>query len=334
MRTSDFFYELPKNLIAQSPTDKRDESRLLVVDRKKNKIEHQNFKDIVDYLKEGDVLVLNNTKVIPARIYGKKSTGANVEFLLLKNTERTSWKCLCKPAKRAKKGDVFIFSDDLKGTIKEEGKEGIRTIELEYENNLYEILDDIGAMPLPPYINYSGDMSRYQTIYAKYLGSAAAPTAGLHFTQSLLEKIEKKGVTIAYVTLHVGLGTFRSVKSENIKEHDMHSEYYEIDSKNSEIINNASRIVAVGTTTVRTLESVYQKHGKICETKDNTNIFIYPGYEFKIVDALITNFHLPESTLIMLVSAFYDREKILDIYKNAIEENYRFFSFGDAMYIY
>lgn len=334
MKKSDFFYNLPDRLIAQSPAEKRDESRLMVINRDSDSVEHKEFKDILEYLNDGDTLVLNNTKVIPARIYGERSTGAKVEFLLLKTVRENVWKCLTKPAKRAKVGDKFTFSKDLTGQIVEEGEEGIRFIEFSNERNIYEILDEIGAMPLPPYISYTGDESRYQTVYAKNLGSAAAPTAGLHFTDELIEKIQNKGVKIAYVTLHVGLGTFRSVKSESIKEHKMHSEYYELDEKNAEIITSANRVIAVGTTSVRTLESIFKKFGAIKADSGNTDIFIYPGYEFHSVDALITNFHLPESTLLMLVSAFYERKKILSIYRTAIENEYRFFSFGDAMYIY
>ncbi len=334
MKKSDFFYDLPDKLIAQSPAEKRDESRLMVLDKSRKTVEHRAFKDIVDYLEEGDALVLNNTKVLPARIYGERSTGARVEFLLLKTVRNNVWKCLTKPAKRAKKGDVFTFSKDLHGQIVEEGEEGIRLIEFSNKRNLFEILDEIGAMPLPPYIRYTGDESRYQTVYAKHLGSAAAPTAGLHFTDELMDKLLKKGVKIAYVTLHVGLGTFRSVKVDNIEEHKMHSEYYELDEENATIINSSNRVVAVGTTSVRTLESIYNKFGEIKADADHTDIFIFPGYQFHSVDALITNFHLPESTLLMLVSAFYERKKILNAYNEAIKNEYRFFSFGDAMYIY
>ncbi len=334
MKKSDFYYDLPENLIAQSPAEKRDESRLMVLKRKADEIEHRRFNNIIDYLNPGDVLVLNNTKVIPARIYGERSTGARVEFLLLKNVENSTWKCLAKPARRAKIGDTFTFSPDLTGVIVKEAEEGIRQIKFKHDKNIFEILDDIGSMPLPPYISYSGDESRYQTVYAKHLGSAAAPTAGLHFTDELISKLKAKGIKIAYVTLHVGLGTFRSVKTENILEHKMHSEYYEIDEENANIISNASRIVAVGTTTVRTLESVYKKFGEIKADADSTDIFIYPGYKFNVIDALITNFHLPESTLLMLISAFYDRKKILHAYSEAIKEEYRFFSFGDSMFIY
>ncbi len=333
MKKSDFFYDLPEELIAQCPAEKRDESRLMVLDRESDTIKHKEFKDILSYLNEGDVIVLNNTKVIPARIHGVRTTGAKVEFLLLKNTESSIWKCLCKPAKRAKIGDVFTFCDDLTGEIIKEEEEGIRYIEFTHSRNIFEILDEIGRMPLPPYINYDGDETRYQTVYADKLGSAAAPTAGLHFTDGLLEDIQNKGVKIAYVTLHVGLGTFRSVKTDNILEHKMHSEYYELSEKNAEIIRSAKRVIAVGTTTVRTLESVCRKFGSLKADSDSTDIFIYPGYEFKCIDALITNFHLPESTLLMLISAFYDRKKILNAYSEAIIEKYRFFSFGDAMFI-
>ncbi len=333
MNKSDFNYDLPKELIAQSPSDRRDESKLLVVNRKDGSLSHKKFKNVIDYLEKGDVLVLNDTKVMPARIFGRKNTGANVEFLLLKNIVNNKWRCLCRPAKRAKIGDEFIFSNELKGVIVESFDDGIKTIDLKYIGNFYEILDSIGTMPLPPYIEYDGDMNRYQTIYAKYVGSAAAPTAGLHFTDELIEKIKKKGILIAYVTLHVGLGTFRGVKTEKIEEHKMHSEVYELTEENAKIINSAKRVVAVGTTSVRTLESVYRKNGKIVADKDETDIFIYPGYKFNVVNTLITNFHLPESTLIMLVSAFYERKKIIDAYNNAINNKYRFFSFGDSMII-
>ncbi len=334
MKKSDFYYDLPERLIAQSPAEKRDESRLMVLNREADEIEHRKFNNIIDYLNPGDVLVLNNTKVIPARIYGERSTGARVEFLLLKNVESSTWKCLTKPARRAKVGDKFTFSPDLTGEIVKEAEEGIRLIRFKHDKNIFEILDDIGSMPFPPYISYSGDESRYQTVYAKHLGSAAAPTAGLHFTDELIGKIKAKGIKVAYVTLHVGLGTFRSVKTENILEHKMHAEYYEVDEENANIIKNANRIVAVGTTTVRTLESVYKKFGEIKADSDNTDIFIYPGYKFSVIDALITNFHLPESTLLMLISAFYDRKKILNAYSEAIKEEYRFFSFGDSMLIH
>ncbi len=335
MKTSDFYFDLPEGHIAQTPLKKRDESKLMVI-KKDGDIEHKKFYDILDFLHEGDVLVMNNTKVLPARIYGKKETGAVVEFLLLHEIEHNKWECLVKPGKRAKIDSEFIFSDTLKGRVVDITEEGSRMVEFITENVLMEELDKIGTMPLPPYITEKlEDQSRYQTVYSEHLGSAAAPTAGLHFTDDLLKKIKAKGVKVAYVTLHVGLGTFRPVKVDNVLNHKMHSEYYFIDQKNADIINSndAKRIISVGTTSTRTLEAVMMKYNEIRPCSGWTDIFIYPGYEFKIVDSLITNFHLPESTLIMLVSAFSSKERILTAYDIAVKENYRFFSFGDAMFV-
>ncbi len=335
MKTSDFYFDLPEGFIAQKPLEKRDESKLMVI-KKDGCIEHKKFYDILDFLHKGDVLVMNNTKVLPARIYGKKETGAIVEFLLLKEIENNKWECLVKPGKRAKIDSEFIFSDTLKGKVVDITDEGSRIVQFITENLLMEELDKIGTMPLPPYITEKlEDQSRYQTVYSEHLGSAAAPTAGLHFTDELLKKIKEKGVKIAYVTLHVGLGTFRPVKVDDVLNHKMHSEYYFIDQENADIINSkdAKRIISVGTTSTRTLEAVMMKYNEIKPCSGWTDIFIYPGYEFKIVDSLITNFHLPESTLIMLVSAFSSKERILNAYDIAVKENYRFFSFGDAMFV-
>ena len=341
MQTSDFFYELPQNLIAQTPVEPRDSSRLMILSKDNGEIEHRIFRDICDYLKPGDCLVLNDTRVIPARIYGvKKETGAVVEFLLLKQKQNNCWECLCKPGKRAKVGTEFIFGEgivDCKVTNVTE--DGNRIIEFDCDSKeIYNILDKIGKMPLPPYITEElKNGERYQTVYSKELGSAAAPTAGLHFTKELLEKIEKTGVKICYVTLHVGLGTFRPVKVDDVTRHKMHSEHYQISRETADIINKTQeeggRIISVGTTSTRTLESCATKNGKICEDEDDTSIFIYPGYEFKCIDALLTNFHLPESTLIMLVSAFAGYDNTMNAYKVAVNEKYRFFSFGDAMFI-
>lgn len=340
MKKQDFYYDLPKELIAQTPIEPRDASRMMVIDRKTDKIEHKHFYDIIDYLNAGDCLILNNTRVLPARIYGvKKDTGANVEFLLLTQKENDVWEVITGPGKRAKEGAKFIFNGGiLEAEILEVLENGNRVAKFTYKNaaNIFEVLDKIGEMPLPHYITEKlEDSERYQTVYSKELGSAAAPTAGLHFTPEIIEKIEKKGVKIGYVTLHVGIGTFRPVKSDNIEEHKMHSEHYHLPEETADLINetkkNGGRVVAVGTTCCRTLESVAAYCGKICERDDQTSIFIYPGYKFKCIDALITNFHLPESTLIMLVSAFYNREKVLDAYKTAVTEKYRFFSFGDCM---
>lgn len=339
MKTEDFDYDLPENLIAQTPLEKRDEARLLVLDKVTGDIEHKKFKDIVDLLDSNDVLVLNDTKVIPARLIGtKEDTNAVIELLMLKNTKDNIWECLTRPAKRIKVGTVVNFSDKLKAKCIEVRDEGIRIFELIYDGILYEILDSLGEMPLPPYIHeklYDKDL--YQTVYAKNIGSAAAPTAGLHFTKELLSKIEEKGVTICYVTLHVGLGTFRPVNVEDVTKHVMHSEYYCMNSKTADILNeakkNGKRIISVGTTSTRTLESIIKKHGCFKECSGETNIFIYPGYKFEAIDALITNFHLPKSTLVMLVSALAGKDNIMNAYKEAIAKEYRFFSFGDGMFI-
>ncbi|MCX7885422.1 MAG: tRNA preQ1(34) S-adenosylmethionine ribosyltransferase-isomerase QueA [Caloramator sp.] len=340
MNVHDFYFDLPEELIAQEPLKERDSSRLLVLRRENGKIEHRIFRDIIDYLEEGDCIVLNNSRVIPARLFGiREETGAKIEFVLLKRIDKNRWETLVKPGKKAKIGTKFIFGDgELKCTILENTEAGGRIIEFEYEGIFEEILDKLGQMPLPPYIKKQlKDKERYQTVYSKVEGSAAAPTAGLHFTEKLLEKIEKKGVKIAYITLHVGLGTFRPVKVENIEEHQMHSEFYLIDEKNANIINEAKekgkKVFAVGTTSCRTLETASDNTGKIKPQSGWTDIFIYPGYKFKIVDSLITNFHLPESTLIMLVSALAGRENIMMAYDIAVKEKYRFFSFGDAMLI-
>lgn len=340
MKKQDFYYDLPQELIAQTPIEPRDASRMMVIDRKTDEIEHKHFYDIVDYLNADDCLILNNTRVLPARIYGiKEDTGARVEFLLLTQKENDIWEVITGPGKRAKEGSVFIFNDGiLKAEILEVLENGNRVAKFTYENaaNIFEVLDKIGEMPLPHYITKKLENSeRYQTVYSKELGSAAAPTAGLHFTPEILEKIQNKGVKIGYVTLHVGIGTFRPVKAENIEDHQMHSEHYHLPKETADLINNTKknggRVVAVGTTCCRTLESVATYCGEIREKDDWTSIFIYPGYKYKCIDALITNFHLPESTLIMLVSAFYDREKVLNVYKTAVKEKYRFFSFGDCM---
>ena len=340
MKVSDFNYELPKELIAQTPLKDRTSSRLMVLNRNDKTIEDKQFKDILDYLKPGDCLVRNNTKVIPARLYGKKEeTGADIQFLLLKRIENDIWEVMVHPGKRLKVGTRVSFGDGiLKAEILDILEGGNRKVKFEYDGIFNEILDQIGLMPLPPYIKEKlEDKNRYQTVYAKYEGSAAAPTAGLHFTEELLEKIKEKGVEIANVTLHVGIGTFRPVKVENIEEHDMHTEHYYIKEEDAEKINrtkqNGGRIIAVGTTSCRVLESVSDENGMVKAVEGDTNIFIYPGYTFKCVDNLITNFHLPESTLIMLVSALAGKDYIMEAYKHAVEEKYRFFSFGDAMYI-
>ncbi len=340
MKLSDFYYELPEELIAQDPLLKRSDSRLMVLNREKGSIEHRHFRDITDYINPGDCLVINETRVIPARLMGvKEETGAAIEVLLLKRIDECVWETLVKPGKKARKGAVISFGNGLlKGEVIDIVEEGNRLIRFSYEGIFEEILDRLGQMPLPPYITHKlEDKNRYQTVYAKNNGSAAAPTAGLHFTGELLKELEDKGVKIARITLHVGLGTFRPVKVDNILEHHMHSEYYMIDENAADIINSAKRsggkIISVGTTSTRTLETVADENGIIKPSSGWTDIFIYPGYKFKIVDRLITNFHLPESTLLMLVSALYDREKILDAYKVAVNEKYRFFSFGDAMFI-
>ena len=339
MKTSDFNYDLPEELIAQTPLKDRASSRLMVLDRHTGNIEHKNFRDIIDYLNPGDTLVLNNTKVIPARIFGNREghTG-KIEVLLLKNTEGDVWECLVGPAKKAKIGTILVFGDKLKGEVVDIIEEGIRKIKFIYSGIFNEILDEIGLMPLPPYITASlEDKTRYQTVYAKIQGSAAAPTAGLHFTKELLAEIKKKGINIAYVTLHVGLGTFRPVKVDDVETHVMHSEYYEIEQETCDIINKTkkkgNKVVTVGTTSCRVLESAAREDGTLEQIHDNTRIFIYPGYKFKVVDNLITNFHLPESTLIMLVSALASKENVMNAYKEAVKNKYRFFSFGDAMYI-
>ena len=340
MKVADFDYELPEELIAQTPIKKRDESRLMVLNRKNQTIEHKVFKDIIDYLKPGDVLVRNNTKVIPARLYGKKETGANVEFLLLNNIENDIWEAIVRPGNKLHVGTKVIFGDGiLEAKILEIMPGGTRKVEFKYEGIFNEILDKIGLMPLPPYIHETlKEKDRYQTVYAKYEGSAAAPTAGLHFTPELLEKISKKGIEIANVTLHVGIGTFRPVKEETVEAHKMHSEHFYIKQEDVEKINKAKqekrRVIAVGTTSCRVLESIAdEKTGMVKQIEDDTEIFIYPGYEFKCIDGLITNFHLPQSTLLMLVSALAGKEFIMKAYKEAVKEKYRFFSFGDAMFI-
>ena len=340
MKVSDFDYYLPEELIAQTPLEKRDSSRLLVLDKKTGDIEHKRFYDIISYLKKGDTLVLNDTKVLPARLIGvKEETNAVIEILLLKNLEGDKWECLVKPARRIKEGTIVSFGDGkLKAECTGEFDEGIRHFKLIYSGILMEVLEELGTMPLPPYIHEKlEDQSRYQTVYAKEVGSAAAPTAGLHFTQELLDKIKAKGINIVYVTLHVGLGTFRPVAVEKVEEHEMHSEFYTMSSEVAEILNNTKnsggRIIAVGTTSTRTLETIMGLYGEFRGCSGWTNIFIYPGYKFKGIDGLITNFHLPKSTLVMLVSTLAGRENILNAYKIAVEKKYRFFSFGDAMFI-
>ena len=340
MRTDDFDFYLPENLIAQTPIAKRDESKLLVLDKKTGEIEHKHFHDIVSFLGENDVLVLNDTKVLPARLYGtKEETNAGIELLMLKEIEENTWECLTKPAKRVHVGTIISFGDGrLKARCVSTGEEGIRTFKLEYEGILYEILDSLGEMPLPPYIHEKlEDKDRYQTVYAKNIGSAAAPTAGLHFTKELLIDLKEKGVTILYVTLHVGLGTFRPVNVEDVTKHKMHSEYYEMSEEVAELLNKAvknnKRIISVGTTSTRVLETIKNKYDEFRECSGWTEIFIYPGYQFKAINSLITNFHLPKSTLIMLVSALAGKENIMNAYKEAVESEYRFFSFGDSMFI-
>lgn len=340
MKVSDFNYELPEKLIAQHPYDKRDEARLMVLNRKKLTIEHKIFRDIINYLEPGDCLVINNTKVIPARLLGKKDTGANIEFLLLKRIEGDIWESIVRPGNKLKPGTKVSFGNGiLNAEILEVLDGGNRKIKFEYKGIFNEILDKVGLMPLPPYITEAtkDDQKKYQTVYAKFDGSAAAPTAGLHFTKELLDQIEKKGVDIANVTLHVGIGTFRPVKVENVEEHQMHSEHFYIKQEDVDKINNAKknkkRIIAVGTTSCRVLESVADENGFVKAIEGDTNIFIYPGYKFKCIDGLITNFHLPESTLIMLVSTFAGREYILKAYEEAVRNEYKFFSFGDAMFI-
>lgn len=340
MRTDDFDYFLPEKLIAQTPLAKRDNSKLMIVDKETGEIKHEVFHNIINYLNQDDILVLNDTKVLPARIIGEKiDTKAVIELLLLKNIENDSWECLAKPAKRIKIGSTISFGNGLlKATCTKIEEEGIRIMNFSYNGIFYEILDKLGSMPLPPYIKEKlADKDRYQTVYAKNIGSSAAPTAGLHFTNELLEEIKNKGIKICYITLHVGLGTFRPVSVEDVRTHKMHSEFYSMSKSVAETLNNAKkegkRIISVGTTSTRTLETIMNKHHQFEETSGWTDIFIYPGYEFKAIDAQITNFHLPKSTLIMLVSAFATKEIILNAYKEAVNNNYRFFSFGDSMFI-
>lgn len=340
MKKSDFFYDLPQELIAQHPSEKRDESRMMVLDRQSGEVQHKHFFDIVDELEKGDCLILNNTKVLPARIYGvKEKTGAHVEFLLLNDKGNDIWEVIAGPGKRAKEGARFSFGDGrLSAEVLEVLESGNRLVKFSYDGNFFNVLDEIGQMPLPHYITEElKDKSRYQTVYAKELGSAAAPTAGLHFTEEIMQKLKDKGVSIGYVTLHVGLGTFRPVKAENIEEHHMHSEHYILPKETADLINdtkkNGGRVIAVGTTCCRTLESVVKLRGEITQDEGWTDIFIYPGYKFGCIDALLTNFHLPESTLIMLVSAFCGYENTMNAYKTAVKERYRFFSFGDCMLI-
>lgn len=340
MKTDDFDFDLPEKLIAQTPLKQRDGSRLLVLDKETGEIQHQHFDHIIDYLRPGDALVLNDTKVIPARLCGiKEDTGAVIEILMLKEQTENIWECLVKPAKRVKVGTSVVFGEGkLSALCLEEREEGIRVFELQYQGILYEILDVLGEMPLPPYIHEKlDDQNRYQTVYAKNSGSAAAPTAGLHFTKDLLEKIKNKGVLVSYITLHVGLGTFRPVHVEDVSQHKMHSEFYSMSQEAADIINKVkskgNKIVSVGTTTTRTLESIICTYGTMQECSGWTDIFIYPGYTFQVVDTLITNFHLPKSTLVMLVSALATKEKIMNAYKEAVDAEYRFFSFGDSMLI-
>jgi len=340
LKVKDFYFDLPQELIAQKPLEQRDMSRLMILDKTTGDIEHRIFKDIVEYLNPGDCLVLNNSRVIPARLFGvKKNTLAKVEFVLLKRIDKDKWETLVKPGKKAKIGTRFVFGNgELECTILENTDYGGRVVEFHYDGIFENVLDKLGEMPLPPYIKEKlDDKERYQTVYSKVEGSAAAPTAGLHFTNELLEKIKQKGVKIAFLTLHVGLGTFRPVKVENVEEHKMHAEFYNIDEQNAQIINETKkegkRVIAVGTTSCRTLETVADANGYVKASSGWTDIFIYPGYKFKIIDGLITNFHLPESTLIMLVSAFAGRENIMRAYNIAVKEKYRFFSFGDAMFI-
>lgn len=340
MDVKDFYYELPQELIAQDPLEDRSDSRLMVLDKKTGTVRHQVFREIIDYLKPGDCLVINNTKVIPARLYGvKKDTQAKIEILLLKRRENDIWEALVKPGRKCKTGTEIIFGEGLlTGEIIDVVEEGNRLIRFRYEGIFEEILDQLGQMPLPPYITHQlKDKNRYQTVYAKYDGSAAAPTAGLHFTPELLAQVKEKGIEIAEVTLHVGLGTFRPVKVTDVHQHHMHSEFYRIEQSEADKINLAKeqghRIIAVGTTSTRTLESAADEHGRLKESSGWTEIFIYPGYQFRVIDSLITNFHLPESTLVMLVSALAGREHVLNAYAAAVQEKYRFFSFGDAMLV-
>ena len=347
MRVDDFDYELPEEFIAQKPADKRDHSKLMVLNRAEGSIDHKHFNDVIDYLNPGDCLVLNNSKVLPARMFGiKESSGIKVEFLLIKRIEGDTWETMVRPGRRLKKGDTVIFKDDFKAEIIDYGADGTRIVKFIYDGIFMERLEEIGSMPLPPYIERpsdDADRDRYQTVYCKDEGSVAAPTAGLHFTDELLEKIEKKGIKLVYVTLHVGIGTFRPVKCEKIEDHSMHFEEYYINEEAAKVINETllgeGKVICVGTTSTRTVESAAyfdEKAGRylVKDGHGSTGIFIYPGYEFKILDRLITNFHLPKSTLLMLISALYDREKILEAYEEAKKEHYRFFSYGDAMLIY
>lgn len=340
MKTSDFYYELPEELIAQTPLAQRDASRLMVLNKESGEITHRQFFNIIDYLQPGDCLVLNNSRVLPARLIGHRPSGGAVEVLLLKDVGNKCWECLCKPGKKMQVGNTVIFGDgELTATVREVQETGNRVIEFHYDGIFLEHLERLGKMPLPPYIKAElADRERYQTVYSKDAGSAAAPTAGLHFTEELLDRIRAKGVKTAFVTLHVGLGTFRPVKAENILEHHMHSELCMMDAQTAETLNetrkNGGRIICVGTTSCRTLESLAAEDGSFAAGSKWTEIFIYPGYRFKAMDALITNFHLPESTLVMLVSAFAGREHVLNAYAEAVKERYRFFSFGDAMFVY
>lgn len=346
MKTSDFDYELPENLIAQFPTQKRSESKMLVLDKSKQSLEHKHFYDIVDYLTDNDILVLNNTKVIPARLFGKKETGAKIEVFLLKDLKNGRWEVLMKPAKRVHLNDKIKISDELSVIAKEQMEDGKRIVEIVCEGDIYDLLNKYGNIPLPPYIERKMtsdeikklDYNRYQTVYAKNEGSVAAPTAGLHFTEEILQKLKNKGVTVCYVTLNVGLGTFRPVKCDDVTEHKMDSEEFEISEETAKIITegkaNGKNIVAVGTTSVRTLETAYAQFGEIKACKSSSRLFIYPPYEFKVIDKLITNFHLPKSTLIMLVSAFAGKDFVFRAYKTAVENNYRFYSYGDCMFIH
>lgn len=340
MKVTDFDFYLPEELIAQHPMEKRDEARLMVMNKENGEIEHHVFKDIIDYLEPGDCIVLNDTRVLPARLIGsKEGTGGKIEFLLLKRVDKDTWETLVKPGKRAQIGTRFVFGDgELKAEVIGLGEEGSRIVKFEYEGIFEEVLDKLGQMPLPPYITERlEDKEMYQTVYSREQGSAAAPTAGLHFTKELLEKIEGKGVSIAFLTLHVGLGTFRPVKVENIEEHNMHAEYYCMSKATADIINktkeNGKNVIAVGTTSCRTLETIGDESGKVREQSGWTDIFIFPGYKYKVVDKLITNFHLPQSTLIMLVSALAGKENVMNAYETAVCEKYKFFSFGDAMFV-
>ncbi len=339
MKTEDFNYYLPEDLIAQTPIVKRDESRMMVLDRQANTIEHKKFKDIIDYLNKDDILVLNDTKVMPSRLIGiKEETNASIEVFLIEEKEKDIFIALVKPGRRVKIGTIINFDNILKATCIDVLEEGLRLFKLQYSGSLFDIMDKIGQMPTPPYIHEKlKDKNRYQTVYASRIGSVAAPTAGLHFTDELLCKLKDKGINICYVTLHVGLGTFKPVTIENVEEHKMHSEYYSMTKETADILNSArekgNKIISVGTTTTRTLETIIKDNNCFCECSGYTNIFIYPGYKFKAIDSLITNFHLPKSTLLMLVSAFYNKESILNAYSEAVKDKYRFFSFGDCMFI-